>query len=101
MNILWAQTRPAPWRLVVTLYWILSGAGDGHHSRAHGPFVRTNVPQGRAVGLIGHLNFVVGHKHHQIQPQRDNSFCVSLRRLCACLSACLRSGTAQTLAAVQ
>lgn len=70
--------------------WILNGAGDGHHSRAHGAFMRPNGPQqtrpqGRAVRLIGHLNFVVGHKHHQIQPQGDSSFCVSLQRLCTCL----------------
>lgn len=89
-----------------SVYWILRGAGDGHHSRAHGAFMRLNGPQqtrpqGRAVRLIGHLNFVVGHKHHQIQPQGDSSFCASLRRLCTCLSACLRSGTAQTQAAVQ
>lgn len=89
-----------------SVYWILSGAGDGHHSRVHGAFMRPNGPQqthpqGRAVRLIGHLNFVVGQKHHQIQPQGDSSFCVSLRRLCTCLSACLRSGTAQTQAAVQ
>lgn len=36
------------------VYWILTEAGDEHHSRAHGAFMRTNGPQQTREGCRAH-----------------------------------------------